>query len=1390
MRKNYTTPIMAMLMIFLFSGNWGFGQVLNENFSTIGALSSQGWTATSGAGANTISVISGGLSMPNLSSSGEAVSMTTSGEDVSKPLASSINSGTAYLTFLVNVSAAQNTGDYFLHLFQGASGTNFFPRIYVKSVLGGIDFGISKTNNTPTYTGNTFLLNTTYLIVAKYTIVSGVTNDTVELFVAPSINTSNEPIYIAASGIAFTDISNLGFGAIGLRQGSASNSASLKIDRIRVANNWEDAIGFNLTSPTPTFSISDLPTITEGNTGTSTATFTVTSSTPAPVGGITFDIATADNVALAGTDYIAKALTGQAIAAGQSTYTFDVLINGDTDTEANETFNVNLSNAIGATIADAQAVGTIINDDYAITKINEIQGNGLTSPLLGTRKVQGVVTKIFTGVGSLNGFYMQEEDADVDSDPATSEGIFVFNPPTTVAPGDIVMVTGNVIEFSTTSVGITSLLTEFSPTTSVVIVSSGNPLPTPINVTLPLTNVADLEKYESMLVNVSANTGNLVVTDNFNLGRYGQLVLAANDPATNQPGTDARIDQYTQFNTPSVAGNVAYLTAVAKRTIIVDDANGSQNIDPILFGRGGNSLSASNTIRTGDEVTNVLAVLDHRFEGYRLQIANSNELNILPSNPRPATPNLSGSPTLIVGNMNMLNYFNGNGLGGGFPTPRGANTALEFTRQRDKTIQAIINSGADIMNLNEMENDGFGPNSAIQDLINGLNTAAGAGTYTFVTPPVTTVISTDEITVAMIYKPAKASPVGDMKSLINGEFVEVGRGALAQTFKQTSDGATFTLVGNHFKSKGSLNVGVGNPDINDGQANNNGQRTRQAQELAAWLATKPTGTMDPDYLIVGDLNAYAKEDPLTTLETAGYATLIPNTNTSYQFSGAHGALDHALGNASLAAQKVDAKKWNINADEPTAIDYNIQLDNGTIIKTATQIDGLYDADQYRNSDHDPVLVGLKLLCDKPTAVIESPTSGCVGKDLELVGNGGDEYNWNNTGYIPSNTFSLANGTTVTLKVKNADGCESDEVSKSVTFNATTFANATTNSQSVINGTTSFIDENCKLIATIKPSVALEASGFFNAKVWVESSALSNPFVARHYQIGPSGFDGQNGGATVTLYFTQPEFDAYNLASTSTTTIDDLPTGASDSEGIARLRIIKYPGVSSDNTGLPNTYTGLPDTIVPNTVVFEDGIWKISFDVESFSGFFVNGQTTALPVTLLSFKGKTLHNTNVLEWKTTNEKAFDGFEIQRSLEGKSFAKIGFVKGNNGENYEFTDTQIGAFGAYYRLKMNDLDGKYDYSKIIFVKNEAAKSTVGEFYPSPAVSNELNINITSAEPMSWTITSYDLAGRVLKYETKTLEKGQNKVKVSLENAKAGIVLFRIENADGAQYRKVLKQ
>ncbi|MBW4643463.1 MAG: ExeM/NucH family extracellular endonuclease [Goleter apudmare HA4340-LM2] len=649
----------------------------------------------------------------------------------------------------------------------------------------------------------------------------------------------------------------------------------------------------------------------------------------------------------------------------------DVLVEGTHNSVITHAVSSNDTNYNGINIDSVTATITDNDVSLSITKIHQIQGNGAAfdSTFSGIRTIEGIVVAAFPGISGLNGFYVQEEDADADSNSTTSEGIFIFDPNGLFSGsvGNKVRVTGTVSEFTSTSGGVSSSLTQLSQVSSVINLGA-DVLPTATTIQFPVTSVADLERYEGMLVNVSGANGSLTVTEHFQLGRFGQVVLSSTG-ASNQPGTDGRLEQYTQFNDPSVAGYAAYLQEIATRRIILDDGRGTQNPDPIIFGRGGQPLSATNTLRGGDTVASITGVLDQRFEGYRVQ--TSTGVDFTPANPRPTTtPDVGG--TLKVASFNVLNYFNGNGTGGGFTTAeqRGAENLNEFNRQRDKTIAAILGLNADVVGLIEIENDGYGANSAIQDLINGLNAVAGAGTYAFINPGLPQ-LGTDAIAVGFIYKPGSVTPVGAAATVSDGfgqgAFNNLNRKPLAQTFRQNSNSEQFTAVINHFKSKGGGTQGVGDADASDGQSLFNGTRTRASQDLTAWLATNPTGTTDTDYLIMGDINAYAQEDPIKALESSGYTNLVPNTSYSFVFDGQWGSLDHALANGSLTAQVTGAAKWHINADEPNVLDYN------TNFKSPGQQTSLYNPDAFRSSDHDPVVVGLNLNT-APVAVNDTATT--------------------------------------------------------------------------------------------------------------------------------------------------------------------------------------------------------------------------------------------------------------------------------------------------------------------------------------------------------------------------------------------------------------------------------
>ncbi|MCD4714741.1 MAG: ExeM/NucH family extracellular endonuclease, partial [Clostridiales bacterium] len=520
-----------------------------------------------------------------------------------------------------------------------------------------------------------------------------------------------------------------------------------------------------------------------------------------------------------------------------------------------------------------------------ITLIHDVQGSGEASPLVGqTVIIEAIVVGDYqdgaSGTnGDLDGFYIQEENDNADADPLTSEGIFIYDgsaPAVDVNIGDLVSVEGVVSEHYG--------MTEITSLTDVTVISSDNDLPMATSLTLPVTAVSDFESYEGMLITFPQE---LIIAEYFNFDRYGEIVLTSERHLT----PTAEFEPGSNDVTQAVAD---YLLD----KITLDDGRESQNPDPAIHPNG-EIFTLDNLFRGGDAVENVTGIMDYDYGIYRIQPTQGADYTA--SNPRPDQPDDTGG-NLKVASFNVLNYFITFG-------ERGADNAEEFERQRDKIVAALAAIDADVVGLIEIEN--YPGDEPTADLVSGLNDVLGAGTYSYIA---TGAIGTDEIRVAMIYKPASVSPLGDyaiLDSTVDPRFIDtLNRPTLAQTFMDDSTGGIFTVAINHLKSKGS--ACPDDPDIGDGAGNCNLTRTAAAQALVDWLSSDPTGSGDSDFLIIGDLNSYDKEDPIDAiirgaddiLGTGDDYTdlayeLLGEDAYSYVFDGQIGYLDYALASAEL-----------------------------------------------------------------------------------------------------------------------------------------------------------------------------------------------------------------------------------------------------------------------------------------------------------------------------------------------------------------------------------------------------------------------------------------------------------------------------------------------------------
>ncbi|MEV4678249.1 ExeM/NucH family extracellular endonuclease [Actinomadura sp. NPDC049382] len=524
-------------------------------------------------------------------------------------------------------------------------------------------------------------------------------------------------------------------------------------------------------------------------------------------------------------------------------------------------------------------------------RIADVQGAGDASPLAGrTVRVEGVVTADFQRPDQLKGFFVQ--DPKPDGDPRTSDGLFVYSTQE-VSVGDRVLVTGKAVEYNG--------LTELSPVSAVDVCGTGQVAPTRVD--LPLRDGATLERYEGMLLRFGQR---LTATEVYQLGRYGEVTVSAG----------GRLFQPTEGRGSTQAANDA-------RKLLIDDGSNVQNPETIPY-------TDPRVLRIGDTVSGLTGVLNYGFGEYRLEPTKT--AHFANTNPAPKKPRHVGGDVRVA-SFNTLNWFT-------TLDKRGADTAAEQERQLAKLTAALTGLDADVVGLMEVENNG---DTAVKALVDRLNQRAGAGTYAWVRHPYP---GTDEIHVALIYKPAKVAPDGAARSSKDPVF---DRPPLVQTFRPAAGGAAFTMIVNHFKSKNCGGATGPDQDEGDGQGCYNARRVAQAKAIAS-LAD---GVPNP--LVVGDLNAYGAEDPVKVLAAAGLTSqtqrfVRPADRYSYVFDGQSGELDHALAGRSLARRVTGATIWHVNSDEPVFLDYNTEYNPARF----------YRPDAFRSSDHDPVLLGLNL----------------------------------------------------------------------------------------------------------------------------------------------------------------------------------------------------------------------------------------------------------------------------------------------------------------------------------------------------------------------------------------------------------------------------------------------
>ena len=601
------------------------------------------------------------------------------------------------------------------------------------------------------------------------------------------------------------------------------------------------------------------------------------------------------------------------------------------------------------------------------TLISAIQGSESSSAEVGNNVI---IEAIVTGTRA-GGFFVQEEASDYDADDATSEGLFVEGS-VDVETGNLVRLYGEVEEnYGMTTLAMDSDVAALDCGTADAVAA----------VELSMPYELDLETVEGMVVSVTDAT----VTSTNNLWRFGEIVVS--DTIKRQP-SDVAVPLSEAYTAAEEASETSLLT--------IEDNSSSQYPDALNYFP---TFSYVNAIRIGDSVS-AAGPLNYSFGTYRIN----------PSDVIEVTSSREANPVVTEGNLsiatfNVLNYFNGEVDANGdvtfdYDENRGADDEVAFELQQGRIVEAIVNLNADVVGLMEIENDGFGEDSAIQSLVNAINAELGeTEQYSFIATSDGSEIGTDAITVGLLYKATVVTPENDAmvvampEQQIDEDSLARMRPSLLQSFVHTESSKSFLVAVNHFKSKGSQcaeDVAEAPSEITSIQGSCNALRVSAAITLGNALSDE---SLPERKVILGDLNAYSAEDPVAVLtdytpESRGY-TITTAVNTgmdegssvdvessfgyhnlaeefdaegfSYWFYGTEqvGSLDHVLASEAMLADAIDGAHWNINSVEA----YQLQYDQA--LRYYPDEDGyaFTDVGPFRSSDHDPFIATFDLQAD-------------------------------------------------------------------------------------------------------------------------------------------------------------------------------------------------------------------------------------------------------------------------------------------------------------------------------------------------------------------------------------------------------------------------------------------
>lgn len=345
--------------------------------------------------------------------------------------------------------------------------------------------------------------------------------------------------------------------------------------------------------------------------------------------------------------------------------------------------------------------------------------------------------------------------------------------------------------------------------------------------------------------------------------------------------------------------------------------------------------------------------------------------------------------------------------------------------------------------------------------------------------------------------------------------------------------------------------------------------------------------------------------------------------------------------------------------------------------------------------------------------------------------------------------------------------------------------------------TSFIEENCGLIADILPAGATPVTGSIACKVTIDATVQlfnASPYLQRHYDIEPVT-NAANATAIVTLYFTQTEFDNYTLVSGG---FPDLPTGPADAAGIANLRITQYHGTGTE----PGNYSGAAVLIDPvDTDIVWNAVlnrWEITIPVDGFSGFYVHTNSFGnypLPAYSINLSGSNKGAYNELQWNSSVNEPGTVFELERSTDGIQYNGIAIVpaQGTNTSNwvYTYNDAVNGSNPPvyFYRIKMILTSGAFKYSSQVKV-NPYKNGFYVEAGPNP-FAGEIRVSINSTLQEQARISLSNITGQIVWQQKNILQQAVNTVMLTgLDAFHPGIYFLTIKTQTQKKTIKLIKQ